>query len=87
MAKYSVKISEQGQITLPKSLRQQLNTGAGARVVLVVDDNTPNNIKVTNEYPIKAYFGTMGNSITNGTDATEFIKNMRQQDTNKRLKH
>jgi AbrB family looped-hinge helix DNA binding protein len=81
--KFTAKISEQGQITLPKTLRQKIGVETGSRVILEVDDSLT--IKVGTEYPIKSFFGTFGSSISGHQDATEMVSSLRTKNINNRF--
>ena len=82
MTKYAVKISEQGQITLPKALRNKIGAQNGNRVILTIDDGS-NAINVSKKYPIEKYFGKFGGTIAGGEDPTSFVKNLREEDSTK----
>ena len=84
MSKYAVKISEQGQITLPKALRDRIRAKSGERVILVVDDNNISKIIVSKNYPIESYFGAFKSTISGGMDAAGFVRKMRDEDIKKR---
>lgn len=82
MTKYAVKISEQGQITLPKALRNKISAQNGNRVILTIDDGS-NTINVSKKYPIENYFGKFGSNIAGGEDPTSFVKSLREEDSAK----
>ncbi len=73
---YTAKISPQGQITLPVSLRKQLNLETSQYVMLYIDSE--NKIKVSGELPIEKHFGTLKNAWTKpGQDAAEYARKLR----------
>lgn len=81
---YVAKISSQGQIMLPKALRSLLNVKPGGSVMLYPRNG--DSIDVDSKFPIEKYFGTLGNIITNGQDAAEYIRKMRNEDDDYRKK-
>lgn len=78
MTNYAVKISEQGQITLPKDLRNRIGVTAGNRVILTVSEDS-NVVAVNNKFPIESYFGKFDKTIAGGDDPAKFIRNIRDQ--------
>jgi len=80
---YVLKISPQGQLTLPKRLRQQLKVDKGSRVTIRASSDKKQ-LEVSTDLPITKYFGTMGRAITGGRDAAEYIREMRDEDNRQR---
>lgn len=73
---YTLKISPQGQLTLPRSLREQLRVHPGSRIGVVVTDD--GNLQISNKSPVEKHFGTMPNSWTaKGQDAAEYTRELR----------
>lgn len=73
---YTLKISPQGQLTLPRSLREQLRVHPGSRIAVVVTDD--GSLKVSSKSPIEKHFGTMPNVWTaKGQDAAEYARELR----------
>jgi AbrB family looped-hinge helix DNA binding protein len=73
---YTLKISPQGQLTLPRSLREQLRVHPGSRIAVAVTNN--GNMKVSGKSPIEKHFGTMPNLwTTRGQDAAEYTRKIR----------
>ncbi|MES2970727.1 MAG: AbrB/MazE/SpoVT family DNA-binding domain-containing protein [Patescibacteria group bacterium] len=81
---YVIKISSQGQITLPKKLREQLRVRPGSPVTVQASED--NKLQVSAKLPIEKYFGTMGRGITGGKDAAEFVREMRNDNQRHRDK-
>jgi AbrB family looped-hinge helix DNA binding protein len=73
---YSLKISPQGQLTLPRSLRERLRLHPGSRIgVVVTDDGT---LQLSQKSPIEKHFGTMPSAWTSpGQDAAEYTRELR----------
>jgi AbrB family looped-hinge helix DNA binding protein len=73
---YTLKISPQGQLTLPRDLRERLHVQPGSRVAVSVSDNGV--LRVSDKPPIAAYFGTLkGAWLDEGEDATEYARKLR----------
>lgn len=73
---YTLKISPQGQLTLPRDLREQLRLQPGSRIVVVVTDE--GSLKVSRKLPIEKYFGTLAGAWTDkGQDAAEYTRQLR----------
>lgn len=81
---YVAKISSQGQITLPKTLRNELKILEGSNVLLRA--NADGELVVGGKFPIEKYFGTLGD-LTGGMDAAEYIRKMRDEDNAYREKN
>lgn len=75
---YVVKISPQGQITLPKRFKQQIGVENGQ--VVTIKPTGKGKMEVSGELPIEKYFGRYPGMITGGRDAAEFIREMRDED-------
>lgn len=76
-ASYSLKISPQSQVTLPKTLRQRLQVQPGSRIVvtLAVDGAS---LEVSSKLPIEKHYGKLANVWTSeGQDAAEFSRALR----------
>ena len=80
---YVLKISPQGQLTLPRRLREQLKVDRGSRITVRVSSDKKR-LEVGADLPITKYFGTMGRAITGGRDAAEYIREMRDEDNRQR---
>lgn len=73
---YTLKISPQGQVTLPRQLRDQLHVKPGARVVAVVGDD--GSLRLSGKPLISKHFGTLPNAWTSdGEDAAEYSRKLR----------
>ena len=73
---YTLKISPQGQLTLPRGLREQLRIEPGSRVTLTVADDSL--LQISSKSPIERHFGTMPELWTgDGQDATEYARELR----------
>lgn len=83
-ADYVLKLSPQGQVTLPKALRDRLKVRPGSRIVLKA--TADGDLTASTKFPIEKYFGSMGTAITGGQDATQFIREMRDEDQQHRDK-
>jgi AbrB family looped-hinge helix DNA binding protein len=74
---YSLKVSPQSQVTLPKGLREQLQLKPGSRVTVTVAGN--GNMQLSDKLPIKKHFGSLANVWTeNGQDAAEYSRDLRK---------
>ena len=81
---YTLKISPQSQLTLPKKMREQLNIGPGSRVnVSVTNDGQ---INISSKLPIESRFGSLPNTWTKeNQDAADYSRDLRdsmQQNSN-----
>lgn len=75
---YTLKISPQGQLTLPRGLRERLHLLPGSRInVYVVEGGT---LRISNEPPIAKHFGKLAGAWTsNGEDAADYSRKLRNQ--------
>ena len=67
---YTVKISAQGQVTIPSSVRQKIGVKKGEYIRFYVADGE---LALTSKLPIEKYFGTMP-----GSRATDMSKEYRE---------
>ncbi len=73
---YLLKLSSQGQLTLPRDLREQLQVKPGSRVTVVAAGT--GTLKVSSQLPIEKYFGALrGAWTTDGQDAAEYTRRLR----------
>ena len=73
---YTLKVSSQSQVTLPRGLREQLRLRPGSRVTVTVADN--GTLQLSDKLPIEKHFGTLPNAWTeNGQDAAEYTRTLR----------
>ncbi len=73
---YTLKVSSQSQVTLPKGLREQLRLRPGSRVTVTVAED--GNLQLSEKLPIEKHFGTLPNAWTNhGQDAADFTRTLR----------
>lgn len=74
---YTLKVSPQGQLTLPRDVRERLHVRPGARLtVTVVDSGT---LQVSSEPPIAQYFGKLAGAWTSdGEDAADYARRLRR---------
>ena len=75
---FTLKISSQGQLTLPRGLRERLHVLPGSRItVAVIDGGT---LQISNEPPIAKYFGKLAGAWTSdGEDAADYARTLRNQ--------
>lgn len=75
---YTLKISSQGQLTLPRSLRERLHVRPGSRITVnVTKDDT---LHISGEPPITKYFGQLAGVWTSdGEDAAEYARTLRNE--------
>jgi AbrB family looped-hinge helix DNA binding protein len=73
---YTLKVSSQSQVTLPRDLREKLQLRPGSRITFTLgDDGT---LQLTGKLPIEKHFGTLPNLwTTNGQDAAEYTRSLR----------
>lgn len=73
---YTLKISPQGQLTLPRGLRERLRVQPGSRITVdVIDDSK---LRISNEPPIAKYFGKLAGAWTShGEDAADYARKLR----------
>ena len=71
---YTLKVSSQSQVTLPRSLREQLKLRPGSRITIMVTDD--GSLKVSDKLPIEKHFGTFTGTWTNQGQGwtTRYIK-------------
>lgn len=75
---YTLKISPQGQLTLPRSLREQLHVLPGSRITVKVTDSKT--VQISGKPPITKYFGQLAGAWTaDGEDAAEYTRQMRNE--------
>jgi AbrB family looped-hinge helix DNA binding protein len=73
---YTLKVSSQSQVTLPRDLREQLNLKPGSRITVTVTDD--GGVKVSEKLPIERRFGSLpGLWTTRGQDAAEYTRTLR----------
>lgn len=73
---YSLKVSSQGQLTLPRSLREKLRVRPGSRIAVVVSDD--GSLRVSSKSPVEKHFGTVPGLWTEkGQDAAEYTRGLR----------
>ncbi len=73
---YTLKISPQGQLTLPRDLRERLHVQTGSRIAVVVTDD--GSLHISSDLPIAKHFGTMAGAWTAPEqDAAEYTRELR----------
>ncbi len=73
---YTLKVSSQSQITLPRSLREQLKLRPGSRITIMVTDD--GSLKLSGKLPIEKHFGTFSGTWTHqGQDAADYTRSLR----------
>ncbi len=73
---YTLKVSSQSQVTLPKELRERLKLHPGSRLTVVVSKE--NELKLTGQLPIEKHFGSLsGLWTTRNQDAAEYTRKLR----------
>jgi AbrB family looped-hinge helix DNA binding protein len=73
---YTLKISPQGQLTLPKQLRDALQLREGGRVTVAA--TVDGSLQLSGKLPIEQYFGSLANTWTeDGQDASEYSRELR----------
>lgn len=73
---YTLKVSSQSQVTLPRSLREQLKLRPGSRITIMVTDD--GSLKLSDKLPIEKHFGTFTGTWTNqGKDAADYTRSLR----------
>lgn len=77
---YPVKVSPQGQITLPKALRDKLQVQKGETRLYVGLEN--NKLSVSNEPPILKYYGIL-KPKKGEKSAADYLTEMKQQQQRK----
>lgn len=75
-ATYTLKISSQGQLTLPRDLRERLHVHPGSRIAVTVTDN--GGLHISSKLPITRHFGTLrGVWTAEGQDAAQYARELR----------
>ena len=75
---YTLKISRQGQLTLPRTLQEQLCVQPGSRIAVTVSGK--GKLQVSRALPIEKHFGTLsGVWTTKGQDAAKYARNLRNK--------
>ncbi len=75
-ATYTLKVSSQSQITLPKALRESLRLQPGSRITINVAED--GKLQLSEKLPIEKHFGVLSNAWTsNGQDAAEYTRKLR----------
>lgn len=73
---YTLKISPQGQLTLPRDLRDQLHVQPGSRIAVTVSSG--GTLQISSELPIAKHFGSMAGAWTaKGQDAADYTRELR----------
>jgi AbrB family looped-hinge helix DNA binding protein len=73
---YTLKVSSQSQVTLPKGLREQLRLRPGSRISITVADD--GKLRLSGKLPIEKHFGTLPNAWTEqGQDAADYTRKLR----------
>lgn len=73
---YILKISPQGQLTLPRDLRERLGVRPGSRIAVTAAND--GSLRVSAKAPVTKHFGTMPNLWTRpGQDAAEYSRGLR----------
>jgi AbrB family looped-hinge helix DNA binding protein len=73
---YTLKISPQGQLTLPRSLRERLRVQPGSRISVIVTDE--GSLQISSKSPVEKHFGTMPDAWTaKGQDAAKYTRELR----------
>ncbi len=80
---YPVKVSSQGQITLPKSLRQKLRVSKGQ--IVYVGLGNDNSLQLETEPPIMKYRGIL-KPKPGQPSVTETVKEMHERQKQKTLR-
>ena len=73
---YTLKVSPQSQVTLPRNLRETLNIKPGSRIMITVVDN--NKLQLSDKLPIEKHFGSLSGTWTKGKqDAADYTRQLR----------
>jgi bifunctional DNA-binding transcriptional regulator/antitoxin component of YhaV-PrlF toxin-antitoxin module len=73
---YTLKISRQGQLTLPRTLQEQLRVQPGSRIAVTITN--AGKLQISSALPIEKHFGTLSGVWTaKGQDASEYTRNLR----------
>ena len=74
-ASYTLKLSPQGQLTLPRSLREQLRLQPGSRITVIANNGS---LQLSNKVPVEKHFGTLPHAWTiEGQDAADYTRSLR----------
>ena len=74
--RYTLKISPQGQLTLPRDLLKQLHLQPGSRLTVMVADD--GHLRISDKLPISKHFGTLAGVWTDsGQDAVAYTRELR----------
>ena len=72
---YILKLSPQGQLTLPRSLRERLHLQPGSRITVIANDGS---LQLSDKVPIEKHFGTLPHAwTTKGQDAADYARSLR----------
>jgi len=75
-ATYTLKVSPQGQLTLPRNLRERLRVQPGSRITVSVTKD--GSLRLSGKLPITKHFGTLPGAWTaKGQDAAEYTRKLR----------
>lgn len=73
---YTLKVSSQSQVTLPRGLRESLKLHPGSRITIDVTEN--GNLQLSGKLPIEKHFGSLSNAwTTKDQDAAEYTRKLR----------
>jgi AbrB family looped-hinge helix DNA binding protein len=73
-----MKMSPQGQVTIPRRMREELNLHPGSRISLRVCKD--GGVEVSGKLPVEELFGTMpGAWLEPGEDASEYTRKQRDE--------
>ncbi len=73
---YTLKVSPQGQLTLPRAIRERLHLQPGSRIAVTVTDD--GGLLISSKPPITKHFGTLaGLWTTKKQDAAEYGRELR----------
>lgn len=73
---YTLKISPQGQLTLPRKLQAKLQVQAGSRIAVTVTEG--GELQLSRVLPIEKHFGMLsGTWTTKGQDAADYTRSLR----------
>lgn len=79
MINATVKMSSQGQITIPKDIREMVGMVAGSELILTTNLNSPKGITVTPK-PSSWIDSVVGIAEgVYGNDSTKYIRNLRNE--------
>ena len=75
LTSYTLKLSPQGQLTLPRSLRDRLRLQPGSRITVIATDGS---LQLSNKVPIEKHFGTLSHVwTTKEQDAADYSRGLR----------